>query len=484
MQQSEVRKSANSANGVELDDSHVGLAKGVGVLAPTRPPAGVDGRSTGQTALLGVPDAIENAEPEPQDGVDDPVRMYLSEIGRVGLLTSADERRLAREIEEGKHIREIELQWLDDQGQEPTGSEILSTLLEQLHRERRALRAITEYLNIENSRLAEQVVDETFRNALDGELDQALTDHLTGSLCCDPEQAGRFLVRISILTHILTPELLALAAGASGGKRHPLLSPQEKVDELARRSHFERLTEAGCRGEKEIAEANLRLVVSVAKRYAGRGMALLDLIQEGNIGLMRAVQKFDYRMGYKFSTYGHWWIRQAITRAIADKSQAIRIPVHMVETIQELARATRQLVQRLGREPTSKEIGRHMDVTPERVREILKASHQQPLSLETPIGDDDGRLGDLLEDRDALAPADAASHRLLKEQVMDVLGTLTDRERKVLTLRFGLEDGRSRTLEELGRGFEVTRERIRQIEGKALQKLRHPSRSKKLRDYL
>ena len=283
-----------------------------------------------------------------------------------------------------------------------------------------------------------------------------------------------------------------MEAGSVAVEKIPLLKErlaetgdeQEKEEIQAEIKALQLDVDRGSDAKKRLAEANLRLVVSIAKRYVGRGMLFLDLIQEGNLGLIKAVEKFDYRKGYKFSTYATWWIRQAITRAIADQARTIRIPVHMVETINKLIRVSRQLLQELGREPTPEEIAEETKMPVERVREILKIS-QEPVSLETPIGEEeDSHLGDFIKDDNVPVPADAATFTLLKEQLEEVLGTLTEREQKVLTLRFGLEDGRARTLEEVGKEFNVTRERIRQIEAKALRKLRHPSRSRKLKDYL
>jgi len=429
-------------------------------------------------------------ELEEQDVIDDPVRMYLREIGNVSLLNANDEKVLASKMEQDRHIQKIKTEWLERFGTPPSSSEVMIAMLDRLCEAKPLIEMLEKELNLAPvSSLVERISDPVFREFTDSAIDQQALISISTQTGKSPAAIGEEIVELSLNSNLLPPSILKVIEGKSIPEVKDLLSStdfvlsvQPKEKDFA--AHLEMISREAQKAERHLTEANLRLVVSVAKKYIGRGMSLLDLVQEGNIGLIRAVEKFDYRKGYKFSTYATWWIRQAITRSIADQARTIRIPVHMVETINKLLRISRRLVQEHGREPTSEEIGHGMEVTPEKVREIIKVS-QEPVSLETPIGEEeDSHLGDFIEDRSALAPPDAASHQLLKEQIDEVLSTLNVRERRVLQLRFGLEDGRSRTLEEVGREFGVTRERIRQIEAKALRKLRHPSRSKKLKDYL
>jgi RNA polymerase primary sigma factor len=454
----------------------------------------VEEKEEGEDFLAEETEEIKPPAPlEEHEITDDSARMYLQEIGRVPLLNVSEEKLLCRKIELGRSLDAIEENHFGKYKKFPSPVEIVIQIVSRLPKAYPIVRIVEGHIRIAPSKnVVETIKNLKFRSAIDDVIDTSLVAATAKGIGKGTTAAEDAIVDLSVNTQLLPPQLLMLLAKNKNSwqKLKGLLTDDKFLSRLDSHSnefkaYFRQVQVEAKASERHLTEANLRLVVSIAKKYIGHGMPLLELIQEGNIGLIRAVDKFQYRKGYKFSTYATWWIRQGITRSIADQSRAIRIPVHMVETINKLLRTMRQLVQELGREPSYEEIGGRLGMSPERVEEVMALFFREPISLDMPIGEDeDSRLGDLVEDHASLAPTEATSQQLLKEQIDKVLGELTDREKRVLQLRFGLKDGHARTLEEVGKEFNVTRERIRQIEGKALRKLRHPTRSRKLKGYL
>jgi len=423
--------------------------------------------------------------------VHDVVRMYLREAAQVPLLTAEEEKELARKIDLGQHVEALGKRWERESGRPASPQDIAALALQELRESLPAAPVLLEELGLCGRRVSAAVFHPHFRQVVDGEIPRELVAAVAVRLSLPVEEVERLLVNLSLDLEILPSDLVqALLDGrllerpVSEEDQHEFLWAYE--GQL--RDHLERVKREGKEAKDRLIQANLRLVVSVAKKFigrTGRGMSFLDIVQEGNLGLIRAVEKFDYRRGYKLSTYATWWIRQAIHRAIAEQGRTIRLPVHMVENIYRVIQTRQRLAQQYGREPTDEEVGREVGLPPERVGEVLKLTHE-PVSLELPVGEDkDGYLGNFIEDRNEPAPTELASYLLLKEDIEQVLAKLPARERKVLMLRFGVVDGRNRTLEEVGREFGITRERIRQIEAKALRKLKDDPRVfKKLKDYL